>query len=39
MGIFANILAALGVGSANTGSQACVFFLLDETDCPKSLIK
>ena len=39
MGFIANILAALGVGSANTGSQACVFFLLDETDCPESLIK
>lgn len=39
MGFLANILAALGIGSANTGSQACVFFLLDETDCPESLIK
>lgn len=39
MGFLANILAALGVGSANTGSQACIFFLLDEKECPKSLIK
>lgn len=39
MGFLANILAALGVGSASTGSQACIFFLLDEEKCPNSLIK
>lgn len=39
MGFLANILAALGVGSANTGSQACHLFILDEPVCPKSLIK
>lgn len=38
MGFLANILAALGVGSANTGSQACTWFILDEVECPKSLI-
>ena len=30
MGFFANLLAALGIGAANTGSQACVFFYIDE---------
>lgn len=39
MGFIVNILAALGVGSAKTGSQACIFFLADEPKCPESLIK
>ncbi len=39
MGFFANILAALGIGSAATGSQACHWFLIDEPECPESLIK
>lgn len=39
MSFFANILAALGIGSANTGSQACFWWVLDETECPKSLIR
>lgn len=37
--MFANILAMLGIGSAKTGSQACFFWVFDETECPKSLIK
>ena len=39
MGFLANILAALGIGSATTGSQACHLFFWDETECPESLIK
>ena len=39
MGFFANILAALGVGSANAGSQACHWLWFDEVECPESLIK
>ena len=39
MGFLANILAALGVGSANTGSQACHWLFIDEAECPESLIK
>ena len=39
MSFFANVLAALGIGSANTGSQACICFLIDEPECPESLIK
>lgn len=37
--MFANLLAMLGLGAANTGSQACVLVFLDEADCPESLIK
>lgn len=39
MGFLANVLAALGIGSATTGSQACHLFLIDEPECPESLIK
>lgn len=39
MGFLANILSALGVGSAATGSQACHSFIIDEPECPESLIK
>lgn len=36
---FANLLALLGIGVANTGSQACHFWVIDEPECPESLIK
>ena len=36
---FANLLAMLGLGAANAGSQACLWVMLDEEECPKSLIK
>lgn len=36
---FANLLAALGIGVANAGSQACLVVFLDEPECPESLIK
>jgi len=36
---FANLLAALGIGSAKAGSQACVVWVIDEPECPESLIK
>lgn len=36
---FANLLAALGLGTAKTGSQACYFWVIDEPECPESLIK
>ena len=35
----ANVLAALGLGAANTGSKACVMFWVDEPKMPKSLVK
>lgn len=36
---FANLLAALGLGSAKTGSQACYMWMFEEEECPMSLIK
>lgn len=39
MNFLANILSAIGISSAATGSQACVFFYIDEPECPESLIK
>lgn len=36
---FANLLAALGIGAAKTGSQACFYYILDEEECPETLIK
>ena len=37
--MFANLLAMLGIGAANAGSQACFYLVLDEAECPESLIK
>ena len=36
---FAKLLAALGFGAASAGSQACFVWMVDEEECPKSLIK
>lgn len=36
---FAELLSKLGFGAASTGSQACIMMWMDETECPKSLIK
>ncbi len=35
----AKILAAVGALLATMGSQACMFVIIDEPECPKSLIK
>ena len=37
--MLANLLALLGLGAANAGSQACVLWMVDEPECPESLIK
>lgn len=37
--MFARLLAFLGLGAAHTGSQACWFALIDEPECPATLIK
>ena len=37
--MFANLLALLGLNVASTGSQACFYLVLDEAECPESLIK
>ena len=39
MSFIANLLAKLGLGAANTGTQACGYFLFDEPKMPKSLIE
>jgi len=39
MSVLAGILSALGTMVANFGSQACMMFILDEPECPKSLVK
>ena len=37
--MLANLLAWLGLGAANAGSQASWLWVLDEENCPESLIK
>lgn len=39
MKFLVSLLAGLGVSAANTGSSACVWWIVDEPKCPKSLIK
>ncbi len=39
MSVITAILANLGGVFANLGSQACLFWWLDEEETPKSLIK
>ncbi len=39
MSFIADLLAKLGVGAANAGTQACVFLIVDEPTAPKSLIE
>lgn len=36
---FANLLALLGFDAAEAGSQACWLWMVDEPECPESLIK
>lgn len=37
--MFSALLSFLGFKSASFGSQACVVWMWDEPECPKSLIK
>lgn len=37
--MFADLLALVGLGVAETSSSACHWILLDEPECPESLIK
>jgi cyclic lactone autoinducer peptide len=39
LNFFASILAFVGDVAASAGSQACVFWVIDEAECPESLIK
>ena len=37
--MLANLLSWLGLGAAAVGSQACLVVMIDEEECPESLIK
>lgn len=39
MTFIASILSFLGAAVATTGSNACIVVMMDEPECPKSLIK
>ena len=39
MSFIANLLAKLGIGAANTGTQACMYWIMDEPKMPKCLIE
>ena len=39
MSFIAELLAKLGLSSANTGTQGCVYWFADEPKAPKSLIE
>lgn len=39
MTLIASILSFIGAAVASTGSNACIIIMLDEPECPKSLIK
>ena len=39
MNFFAELLAKLGFGAANAGTQACLYWIVDEPKMPKSLIE
>lgn len=37
--LLADILVGVGSGAADTASQACIMWFIDEPEMPKSLIK
>lgn len=39
MSFLATVLASVGSLLAGIGSQACMLIIIDEPECPKSLIK
>ena len=39
MGFISSLLAKLAGSAANVGSSACILFMVDEPECPKSLVK
>ena len=39
MEFLANLIANLGITAAVTGAKACLFMMMDEPECPESLIK
>ena len=39
MSFIANLLAIIGLGSANTGTQGCMMLFMDEPKAPNCLIE
>lgn len=39
MKFISNLLANIGLGAANTGTQGCIFLFSDEPKTPKCLIE
>lgn len=39
MSFIADLLAKIGGGAANSGTQACLLLFLDEPEAPKKLIE
>lgn len=39
MSFIANVLAAIGMGAATTGTQGCLVFIIDEPKMPKCLLE
>lgn len=39
MSFIANVLAAIGMGAATTGTQGCLVFFTDEPKMPKCLLE
>ena len=39
MKFLSNLFASMGNLAASFGSQACILVIIDEPECPKSLIK
>ena len=39
MEFIANLLANIGGAAAETSSKGCFFMIMDEPECPESLIK
>jgi len=39
MNFIANLLAKMGLDFANAGTQACLYWLMDEPKAPKCLIE
>lgn len=37
--LFVNLLCDIATAIANVGSQACLMVLVDEPECPNSLLK
>lgn len=39
MNFIANVLAAIGMGAAVTGTQGCIVLIIDEPKMPKCLLE